>query len=172
MAGSCIFLVYFFFRALPMACGGSQARDQIGAIATPQPQPQPHRIWVVSATYTTAHSNARSLTHWARPGIKCASSWMLVRFVAAEPWWELLGHAFLIHSVIVCLCWKFSLFTFNVIIDFLRLQLLFYFFVFYLFYFFSVFSLDYVSNFQQIHFDLSIVFLSVTLDSLFRGCKG
>ena len=31
--------------------------------------------------YTTAHGNAGSLTHWARPGIKPASSWILVRFV-------------------------------------------------------------------------------------------
>ena len=32
---------------------------------TPQPQPQsqPHGIWAVSVTYSTAHSNARSLTH-------------------------------------------------------------------------------------------------------------
>ena len=34
-----------------------------------------------SATYTTAHSRARPLTHWARPKIKPASSWILVRFV-------------------------------------------------------------------------------------------
>jgi len=31
--------------------------------------------------YTTAHGNAGSLTHWARPGIELSSSWMLVRFV-------------------------------------------------------------------------------------------
>ena len=35
------------------------------------------------------HSNARSLTHWARSGIKPASSWMLVRFITTEPQWEL-----------------------------------------------------------------------------------
>ena len=29
--------------------------------------------------YTTAHSNAGFLTHWARPGIEPTSSWMLVR---------------------------------------------------------------------------------------------
>ena len=32
----------------------------------------------MSATYTTAHSNAGSLTHRARPGIKPTSSWVLV----------------------------------------------------------------------------------------------
>ena len=40
-------------------------------------------------TYTTPHSNAGSLTHRARPGIKPASSWILVGFLTAEPQWEL-----------------------------------------------------------------------------------
>ena len=35
------------------------------------------------------HSNARSLTHWMRPGIKPASSWILVGLATAEPQWEL-----------------------------------------------------------------------------------
>ena len=43
----------------------------------------------MSATYTIAHSNAGSLAHWAGPGIEPASSWILVRFITAEPWWEL-----------------------------------------------------------------------------------
>ena len=43
----------------------------------------------MSMIYTTAHGNARSLTYWARPGIKPTSSWMLVRLVTAEPQWEL-----------------------------------------------------------------------------------
>ena len=47
----------------------------------PEPQPQQHRIEAMSATYTTAHSNARSLTHWARPGIEPATWWFLVGFV-------------------------------------------------------------------------------------------
>ena len=54
------------------------------------PQPQQQEIWVVSATYTTAHGSARSLIHWVRPGIKPVPSWILVGFVSAEPWWELL----------------------------------------------------------------------------------
>ena len=37
-----------------------------------------------SVTYTTAHSNARSLTHWLRLGIKTSSSWILVGFVTTE----------------------------------------------------------------------------------------
>ena len=54
------------------------------------PQPQQYQIQATSATYTTAHGNARSLTHWARPGTKAMFSWILVRFVSAEPRWELL----------------------------------------------------------------------------------
>ena len=53
----------------------------------PTPQPLQHQIRVVSVTYTTAHS--RSLTHCARPRIKTASSWMLVRVTATEPKWKL-----------------------------------------------------------------------------------
>ena len=48
------------------------------------------QIWEKSASYTTADCNTRSLNHWMRPGIKHASSWMLVRFVSAEPRRELL----------------------------------------------------------------------------------
>ena len=49
--------------------GSSQSYD-----CRPMPQPQPRQIQASSATYTTAPSNARSLTHWARPGIEPASS--------------------------------------------------------------------------------------------------
>ena len=42
----------------------------------------------VCRLYTTAHSNTRSLTHWARPGIKPTSSWILVDFFYAMPQWE------------------------------------------------------------------------------------
>jgi len=45
------------------------------------PEPQQRGIQATSATYPTAHSNAGSLTHWARPGIKPETSWFLVRFV-------------------------------------------------------------------------------------------
>ena len=45
-------------------------------------QPQPQQCWIraASATYTTTHGSAGSLTHWARPGIEPASPWMLVGF--------------------------------------------------------------------------------------------
>ena len=42
-------------------------------------------IQVKFVTYTTAHGNAGSLTHWARPGIELTSSWMLARSITTEP---------------------------------------------------------------------------------------
>ena len=82
------FFIYIFclFRATPVPFGGSQARGQIGATAASlQTQPQQCQIWASSATYTSAHGNARSLTHWARPGIEPVPSRILVRFISAEP---------------------------------------------------------------------------------------
>ena len=62
------FIFYFvvFLRAAPAAYGGSQARGLFGAVA---------------AGLHHSHSNARSLTHWARPRIKPTSLWILVGFV-------------------------------------------------------------------------------------------
>ena len=63
------------------------------------PTPQPRQIWAMSATYTTAHSNARILNHRARLAIKPAFSWILFRFISeiyfrfisSELWQELLS---------------------------------------------------------------------------------
>ena len=49
------------------------------------PQPQRCQIPDTSATNTTTHGNAGSLTHRASPGIEPASSWILARFIFAEP---------------------------------------------------------------------------------------
>ena len=62
---------------------------RLGVESEPMPQVQQLQIWAATGAYTTTHRNARSLTHWARPGIELVSSGMLVRFVSAEPWWEL-----------------------------------------------------------------------------------
>ena len=57
-----------------------------------------------SVTYTIAHGNAGSLTHWKRPGIEPASSWILVRLV-------LLSHDGNSSSLLMCSlkqkCFKF-----------------------------------------------------------------
>ena len=39
--------------------------------------------------YTTAHDNARSPPHGARPGIEPASSWILVGYISTVPQQEL-----------------------------------------------------------------------------------
>jgi len=75
------FGLFAFSRAAPRAYGGSQARGRQSCSLPPMPEPQQREIWAVSVTYTTAHGNARFLTHWARSGIKPATSWFLVRFV-------------------------------------------------------------------------------------------
>ena len=62
----------------------------------PTPQPQQHKIPAASAIYTTAHGNARSLTHWARPGIELTFSWILVGFVNHWATRELLWAGFVL----------------------------------------------------------------------------
>ena len=52
------------------------------------PQQQQSRVWATSATYASAHSNARFLTHWVRPGIEPASSWLLLVFLTS---WTTIG---------------------------------------------------------------------------------
>ena len=69
-----IVCLFHLFRATPPACEGSQARGSIGATAAHLSHPQQHRVWTTSATYTTAHGNAGSLIHWARPGIEPPTS--------------------------------------------------------------------------------------------------
>ena len=81
------YLFIFVFLGLPpTAYGGFQARGQMGAIAAglchshnshmgsePRLQSTPQLVAMLDL----------------RPLIKPASSWMLVRFVSAEPRWEL-----------------------------------------------------------------------------------
>ena len=73
-----ILFFFFFFLGLNLwqmkflGWGSNQSCS-----SRPIPQPQQHWIRSLSATYTTACSDAGSLTHWARPGIKPTSSWTL-----------------------------------------------------------------------------------------------
>ena len=50
-------------------------------------------LWLTSAAYTTAHINAGSLTHRARPGVKPTTSWFLVRFINC---WATMGTSLLL----------------------------------------------------------------------------
>ena len=77
-----LFWVVCLFRAAPEAYGGSQARGWIRTTAAGLCQsPSSEGCEPSSATYTTAHGNAGSLSHCARPGIEPATSWFLVGFI-------------------------------------------------------------------------------------------
>ena len=49
------------------------------------PQLQQCRIQATASTYTIAHSSVGSPTHWVRPGMEPASSWIQIWFVSDEP---------------------------------------------------------------------------------------
>ena len=78
-------LFVLLFRAIPAAYESSQGSGQIRAAAAGLHHSHSNgKIWAVSATYTTAHGHAGSLTQWARPGFEHASSWMPVRCVTCR----------------------------------------------------------------------------------------
>ena len=83
------FFFFYLFRAAPAAYGNFQARGRIGAIVAGLHHSHSNPRSELSATYATAHSNAGALTCWVRPGMEPATSWILVRFVSAEPRWQL-----------------------------------------------------------------------------------
>ena len=62
----CVFF-FWLFRAAPVVYGSFHARGQI-------------RASTVGVHHS--HSNARSSTHQARPGIEHTTSWILVRFIS------------------------------------------------------------------------------------------
>ena len=72
---------FFLFKAASVTYGSSRARGWIGAATASLGHSHSNRIWAVSSTYTSVSGNAGSLTHWARPGIEPASSWILVGFL-------------------------------------------------------------------------------------------
>ena len=80
------FVLFCFLELHPWQCGSSQVRgSNQNYSCRPIPQPQQLGIQASSVTYTTAHGNARSPTHWARSGIEPASSWILVGFISIVP---------------------------------------------------------------------------------------
>ena len=70
--------LFLLFRAVPAAYGRSQARGWIRAELQLLAYFTATAMQDLSRDYTTAHGNMGSLTHWARPGIEPAFSWMLV----------------------------------------------------------------------------------------------
>ena len=65
--------IYIFFKSTLMTYRSSWARGGYGAAA---------------ASLCHSHGNARSLTHWLRPGVKCASSHTCVGFLTH---WAMMG---------------------------------------------------------------------------------
>ena len=78
-----LFLVFLLFRGGIWRFPGRGSNQSYSCRLTPQPQPR--QIRAMSANYTTAHGNARSLTHQVRPRIELATSWFLVRFISTVP---------------------------------------------------------------------------------------
>ena len=70
------FGLFAFSRADSAAYGGSQTRGLIVVVATGLCQSHSN-----AGSFTTAHGNSGSSTHWVRPGIKPTTSWFLVGFV-------------------------------------------------------------------------------------------
>ena len=70
---------------------------------------------------TTTHGYTGSLTHWARPGIEPASSWILVGFITAEPWWELHESFYREKGNLIFWGWGQSVWYFLLYADFLLL---------------------------------------------------
>ena len=82
------FWLFAFSKAAPTTYGGSQARCQIGAVAAGLHHSHSNARSEPRLQPTPQHGNTRSLTHWARPGIKPATAWFLVRFVNH---WAMMG---------------------------------------------------------------------------------
>ena len=85
----CFVLFLLFFPHTAYGC--SQARGQFGAAASGlHHSHQQPGIWIASMTYTTGHRQPWThLTHWATSWKEPVSSWVLVWFITAEPWWKL-----------------------------------------------------------------------------------
>ena len=94
--------LYVFFGEMSMCFLGLKVQhkevprmgwNQIYSYQPPMSQAQEQQFRTASVTYTTAHRNAGSLTHWARPGIKPVSSWILVRSINH---WAMMGTPYVV----------------------------------------------------------------------------
>ena len=67
-------IFFFLFVAVPSAYRIPRLGVESELHLRSTPQPQQHRIWATSLTYSAACCNVGSLTYWARPGMEPASS--------------------------------------------------------------------------------------------------
>ena len=92
----CLYVIFFFFFCLfwatPTAAYWSyQAWGQIGTAAANlchRRSSAESELCLRPTPQLTATPQRGSLTHWTRPEIKPASSWMPIRFISVEPRWE------------------------------------------------------------------------------------
>ena len=84
MTNLCILFFFFFFCFL----GPYLQHMKVPSVwsnwscpCLPIPRPKQLRIQATSMTYAASGGNARSLSHWVRPGMEPTSSGRLVRFV-------------------------------------------------------------------------------------------
>ena len=93
-----LFLIYYFFRATPVAHGNFQARGQTETACLHHSHShtisKPH-LWP-TPQFTAMPDPS---THCVGTGIKPASSWISVRFITAEPQQELLMCIYLISAI-------------------------------------------------------------------------
>ena len=75
------FLFFFFFKGWHVQ---HKEVPRLG-IESELQLTQQCQIQAASATYTTAHSNTGSLTHWMGSGTELVSSGILVEFITSEP---------------------------------------------------------------------------------------
>ena len=84
-----LIFIFGLFKFTPKAYASSQARGWIGVAAASHSHSharfKPHLKLMPQLMATLD-----PLIHWARPGIEPSSSWILIRFITAEPQWELL----------------------------------------------------------------------------------
>ena len=93
------FFFFWLFRAASVAYGRSQTRDGIRATATGLYHSHSD-VGSELCLWPTPQLKAMLDPHWARPGFKPATSCILVRFISAEPWWELLSLNFCTNSIV------------------------------------------------------------------------
>ena len=83
-------LNFFFLRAALAAYGASWARDWTGAAAAGKTT-EMQDLSRICDLYLFSRQCWILKTNWTRPWIKPASSWILARFISAEPQWKLLN---------------------------------------------------------------------------------
>ena len=97
-------IIVIFFRSRPVAYGSSQATgSNRSGSCQPMPQPQQCQNRATSATYTIAHGNSGSLTHWATQGSNLQPHGSSLGSLTAEPGWEL-------HKMLIAEKWSRILF--------------------------------------------------------------